>query len=67
MTLEQQKTIKDDSNTHELIYVNKRAYIKSGDVYYSTKKVLTVNKDKSHTFTFSWDDEKPLKLEQINK
>ena len=59
------KSIKDDSNKHELVYINERAYIKDKDVYYATKKTLKANKDKSSTFVFTWDDEKPLKLEDI--
>ena len=67
MKLEKRKTITDDSATHELVYVGKRVYIKDGDVYYSTKQVKNRNKDGSTTFNYTWNDEKPIKLEDIKK
>jgi len=65
MQLEKRKTITDDSAQHELVYINDRAYVKSGDVYFKTMKAQVKNKDGSTTFNFTWNDEKPLKLEDI--
>ena len=67
-SIEKDPTLKTRVLTHNkegnTIYHETLKYNSGNNLYYIFKQA---NKDGSHTFNFTWNDELPLKLEDINK